>query len=73
MSTEQEPISDPEGKSTLSASELGDAPGLIAGTSDFPAGREVRMGHLAYQKIGRLRRPLQILDDTKTYFHVVFL
>ena len=29
-------VSDPGGKSTLDASESGDAPGLIAGTSDFP-------------------------------------
>jgi hypothetical protein len=32
----------------------GDAPGFIADTSDFPSGREVRTGHLAYQKIGKV-------------------
>ena len=47
-------VSDPEGKSTLGASESGDAPGLSAGTSDFPSGREVRTGLLAYRKIGKV-------------------
>ena len=42
------------GISTLGASESGDAPELIVGTSDFPPGREVRMGHLAYRKIGKV-------------------
>ena len=47
-------VSDPGGKSTLGASESGDAPEPIAGTSDFPPGWEVRMGHLAYRKIGKV-------------------
>ena len=47
-------FSDPGGKSTLGASESGDAPELIAGTSDFSPGRKVRMGHLAYRKIGKV-------------------
>ena len=45
-------VSHQEGReSTLDASESDDAPGFIAGTSDFPLGREVRMGHLVYRKI----------------------
>jgi hypothetical protein len=48
-------VSDPGGKPTLGASKSGDARcELIAGTSDFPPGREVQMGHLAYRKIGKV-------------------
>ena len=53
-------VSDLGGESTLDASESGDAPGLIAGTSDFSPGREVRMGHLAYRKTGKVTEATSI-------------
>ena len=66
-------VSDPEGKSTLGASESGDAPGLIAGTSDFPSGREVRMGHLAYRKTSKVMEATSNFRWQKKYFRVIFL
>ena len=74
-------VSDLGGKSTLGASESGDAPGLIAGASDFPPGREVRMGHLAYRKIGKVTEAssnfkflmLMLMIDDEKKFRIIFL
>ena len=53
-------ISGPEGKSTFGASESGNVPGFVAGTSGSPSGREVRTGHLAHRNVGNVTEDVNV-------------